>query len=108
MSADVQTAGLADVAQALARGERVVDVREPFEYASGHIPGSEHIPMHLVPLRLQEFPADAPVYLVCASGNRSWQVAAFLAWHGIRAFNVAGGMVAWQAVGNPVTTGVNP
>jgi len=108
MSSDVESVGVDVVAQALSRGDRIVDVREPFEYAGGHIPGAEHIPMHVVPLRIDEFTPDAPVYVVCASGNRSWQVASFLGRHGIRAFNVTGGMVAWQAVGNPVTLGATP
>jgi rhodanese-related sulfurtransferase len=87
---------------------RVIDVREPFEYADAHIAGAELIPMHLVPLRLDELRGDTPLYLVCASGNRSWQVASFLAQHDIAAFNVNGGMMAWQMLGHPIVTGSQP
>jgi len=87
---------------------RVVDVREPFEYADAHIAGAELMPMHVVPLRLDELRGEVPLYLICASGNRSWQAASFLARHDIRAYNVNGGMIAWQTLGHPVTTGSQP
>jgi len=96
-----------EMAAAKDRGDAVVDVREHYEYISGHVPGAAHVPMHTVPLRLDEFSPDRPVYLVCESGARSWQVAAFLARHGIPAFNVDGGTSAWRASGLPVTTGAS-
>jgi rhodanese-related sulfurtransferase len=108
MSAAVEEVGIGVVADAAARGDRVIDVRESFEYEAGHIPGAEHVPMRTVPVRLDELTGDAPLYIVCASGGRSWQVASFLLRHGITAFNVTGGMVAWQAVGHPDTTGGAP
>lgn len=77
----------------------VIDVREPFEYASGHIPGAVHLPMHLVPLRLEDIPKAKPVYVVCATGNRSWQVCHYLNQHGLSAINVNGGTSAWQSAG---------
>jgi rhodanese-related sulfurtransferase len=109
MSAEVEGVDVVALRDALATGAaRVIDVREPFEYADGHIAGAELVPMHLVPLRLDEFCGDAPIYLICASGNRSWQVASFLAQHQIKAFNVNGGMIAWRTLGHPVTTGSQP
>jgi len=87
------------------RGEVVIDVREPFEFAAGHVPCARHIPMHRVPLRLAEIPADRSVYVVCASGNRSWQVCQYLERQGIAAFNVSGGTSAWQAAGLPIKQG---
>jgi rhodanese-related sulfurtransferase len=87
---------------------RVIDVREAFEYAHAHIAGAELVPMHVVPLRLDELRGEVPLYLICASGNRSWQVASFLAQHDIKAYNVDGGMIAWQTLGHPVTTGSQP
>jgi rhodanese-related sulfurtransferase len=95
-----------EVSAACERGEVVIDVREPFEFASGHIPCARHIPMHLVPLRIDEIPSDRAVYVVCASGNRSWQVCQFLERQGIAAFNVNGGTSAWQAAGLPLKQGV--
>ncbi|MDP4675334.1 MAG: rhodanese-like domain-containing protein [Candidatus Nanopelagicales bacterium] len=80
----------------------VIDVREGYEFADGHIPGAMHIPMATVPLRLAEFSTATTPYVVCQSGGRSWQVCAFLERNGITAINVDGGTGAWQASGYPV------
>ncbi len=80
----------------------VIDVREGYEFADGHIPGAMHIPMATVPLRLAEFSTATTPYVVCQSGGRSWQVCEFLERNGITAINVDGGTGAWQASGYPV------
>lgn len=90
---------------ALRDGATVIDVREPFEWATGHVAGTQHIPMHTVPLRIDDIAPEAPVYVLCESGNRSWQVAAFLERQGISAYNVDGGMAAWRANRFPMETG---
>jgi rhodanese-related sulfurtransferase len=102
----VSTAHITDLAAATHRGERVIDVRERFEYASGHIPHSDWIPLSLVPLRVDEFKGADPVWLVCETGNRSYQAASYLTRHGIRAISVDGGTSAWRSAGFPVTSGV--
>ena len=95
-----------ELAAARQRGEFIVDVRERFEFDGGHIPEVEHIAMALVPLRIDEFSGRGPVWVVCESGNRSWQVADYLSRHGIEAYNVNGGMSAWRATGLPQESGV--
>lgn len=85
-------------------GVVVLDVREPFEYAAGHVPGAVHLPMHLVPLRIDEIPRDRSVYVICAAGNRSWQVAHYLGQHGLEAINVEGGTTAWASAGFDLET----
>jgi thioredoxin 1 len=90
---------------ALARGDRVIDVREDDEYVSGHVVGVQHVPMRTVPSHLAEFLGDEPVYVVCEMGGRSASVADFLEAHGVRALNVAGGMAAWRGSGLPLETG---
>ncbi len=101
----------ADVPQlqtALAAGAVVLDVREAFEFASGHVPGAVSMPMHLVPLRLDEIPQERDLYVICAAGNRSWQVAHFLGERGINVINVVGGTMAWHSAGLPIETGSLP
>lgn len=83
----------------------VLDVREAFEYAAGHVPGAINLPMHLIPLRADEIPSGMEVYVICESGNRSWQVAAFLHQRGIDVTNVEGGTGAWRNAGFPVIRG---
>ncbi len=102
----VTTLSVEELVAAHQRGERIIDVRERFEFTSGHIPGVEHIAMALVPLRIDEIRGSRPVWVVCESGNRSWQVADYLSRHGVDAFNVDGGMAAWRAAGLPQEAGV--
>ena len=83
---------------------RLIDVREKWEYDSGHVPGAEWIPMSLVPLRKDEFTRGAPAYILCRTGNRSGQVVMWLAHQGITAVNVAGGTELWQRHGFPIQT----
>ena len=80
----------------------LLDVREDDEWAAGHAPGALHIPLHQVPRRLAEIPADARVLVICRVGGRSAQAAAYLQAHGVEAVNVAGGMQAWQGAQRPM------
>lgn len=81
---------------------RMIDVREKWEFDAGHVPGAQWIPMSLVPLRKEDFRVGAPAYLLCRTGNRSGQVAMWLAHQGIRSINVAGGTEAWVRQGFPI------
>ena len=99
------TQSVTELSDATARGERVVDVRERQEYAAGHVPGAEWIPLSLVPLRMDEFKGSSPVWVICESGSRSYQAAMFLAQRGIEVTNVQGGVSAWRAAGLPLQSG---
>jgi rhodanese-related sulfurtransferase len=94
-----------EAAEARTRGEMMIDVRNPDEYAGGHVPGSVLMPLPMVPLRLSELRTDAPVYLVCESGSRSYQACMFLEARGYQVVNVHGGMSNWRAAGLPLETG---
>jgi rhodanese-related sulfurtransferase len=75
----------------------LLDVREPFEWETGHAPAAVHVPMGLL---TRDTVADGtPVVVICRSGNRSGIVADALAAVGYRAWNLVGGMQAWAAVG---------
>jgi len=82
----------------------IIDVRSPAEYARGHVPGAKLIALNTVPARADEFPADADIYLICHSGMRSAQAAAWLAEHHghQRLINVEGGTLAWAEAGYPL------
>ena len=86
-------------------GAAVVDVREPGEYVTGHVPGTTLIPMGQLSSRLGELDKSRPVYLVCASGNRSAAMTDLLRAAGFDAYSVAGGTSAWARSGRPVETG---
>lgn len=81
----------------------LLDVRELDEWEAGHIPGSLHLPMYEVPGRLDEIPEGVEVVVVCRVGARSAQVAGYLLAQGYdRAVNLAGGILSWQAAGQPL------
>ena len=78
----------------------LIDVREDWEYAEGHIPGATLIPLGEVPNRLAEIPKDKTVVAVCRSGNRSGQATSFLQQQGFaNVHNMQGGMNAWSQAG---------
>ncbi len=58
-----------DLADAVDDGQVVVDVRDPAEYAQGHLPGAINMPLDSIVDRCTEFDRDTPVYLV--SGGHS-------------------------------------
>ncbi|MFW5709125.1 MAG: rhodanese-like domain-containing protein [Chloroflexota bacterium] len=78
----------------------LVDVREPSEFKSGHVPGAVNIPLGEVSARVSEIPTDKPVVLVCASGNRSGMAARALAKAGYEnVYNLQGGTISWMRKG---------
>ena len=91
-----------EAATAADDGATVVDVREPVEYAAGHIPGAVNIPMGRLSSRLAEIDRDRPVCVVCASGNRSSAMTDLLVAAGFDAVNVTGGTGAWIRAGRPI------
>jgi rhodanese-related sulfurtransferase len=66
---DVDSAQARQLVQA---GARLIDVRTPSEFATGHIPGAVNIPLQQLSSRLTELqPKEMPVVFCCRSGNRS-------------------------------------
>ncbi len=83
-----------------ASGAILLDVREDDEWTAGHAPGAVHV--RLGDLDARTFDTAAPVVAVCRSGNRSGLAATKLAAVGVTAYNMVGGMGAWQRTGQPV------
>lgn len=92
-----------DVNQAvtlLNRGDvRLLDVREDDEWAAGHAPEAEHV--RLADLDPNTF-GPGSVVVTCRSGNRSTKASRTLVEAGIDAYNLDGGMKAWEQAGRPV------
>lgn len=80
---------------------QLIDVREPDEWAAGHIDGALHIPMGQLSQRRDELAQDRTIVAVCRSGNRSGQVVAALRGAGYDAENLDGGMQAWARADLP-------
>ena len=80
----------------------LLDVREPQEYEHCHIAGATLMPMHTVPLRLNDLDNDVPLVVICHHGGRSMQVAMFLERKGFGSiYNLAGGVHAWAGEVDP-------
>ncbi len=87
-------------------GHALLDVRDPSETAAGTIPGAILIPLHELRARSSEVPADRPVDVLCAVGQRAYYAARLLRQHGIDARTLSGGMSTWkqrQAAAAPAT-----
>ena len=83
-------------------GADVIDVRNPDEYQSGHVPGATLIPVNSVFARRGELPKDKDLIFVCAVGQRSALAAEMAAAAGLtRLFNLEGGTDAWIKAGMP-------
>lgn len=89
-------------------GALVVDVREPYEWAQGHVSGAEHIPLDDLPIRLRDgaLPREGEILFICASGGRSWNAASLAAANGYQnVASVAGGTSQWVQLGLPIERG---
>jgi rhodanese-related sulfurtransferase len=81
----------------------LIDVRTDEEVGRGMIAGARHIPLHLLPSRIDTIERDRSVVFYCQSGARSMQASAFLAARGWpEVYNLNGGIVAWVRSGLPV------
>ena len=89
-------------------GAVVVDVREPDEFAQGHLPDAINLPAGKLAERVGEIEKykDKPVIVCCAAGMRSSRACRELGKQGFaRLHNLDGGVDAWVAAGYPVKKG---
>ena len=95
-------------AQHVEDGALLLDVREPDEWETAHVPGALHIPLGELGRRFQDLPRGREIVVICRSGRRSAnaQDAIEAAGFGPVA-NLSGGMIAWEEDGLPVTPGTS-
>jgi len=82
---------------------KLIDVRSPGEYATGHVPQASNIPLEQVETRLADL-GGGPVALLCHSGNRAGMACEILADHHPELLVVEGGTQAWISAGKPVVS----
>lgn len=96
--------GIEELAAWLASGASLIDVREPWEFAFGRLPGSVNVPMSEFVKRLDEVPDN--VVLVCSTGSRSGNVATYLMVNGYtKVANLVPGTVGWRQAGRELESG---
>lgn len=84
-------------------GLRLVDVRTDAEVARGKIPQGESLPLHLIPMRINEMDKAMTTVFYCQMGGRSAQAAAFAAANGFAdVYNLQGGITGWAQAGLPI------
>ena len=88
------------MAEKLADGWMLLDVRTDGEWSQGRIAGAVHIPMDQLMSRMDE--VGDRVVCVCAVGARSGRVAEYLNAQGYEAVNLEGGIYAWADAGLPI------
>ena len=83
-------------------GAHVIDVRGETEWAAGHVEGSDRVARDEVGSH-SVGRADS-VLVVCRNGSKSKRAAKKLAKEGYRAYHLAGGLIAWKALGLPLVS----
>jgi rhodanese-related sulfurtransferase len=113
-STDSETAAEADasadvslpperVAEMLEKGEvEVIDVRADPEWEAGHVPGVRHVELDEVTAQAGTIDKERPVVFQCRGGSRSEMVAAAFRESGWDAYNMDGGLRAWEERGLPL------
>jgi rhodanese-related sulfurtransferase len=89
------------------KGEKpplLYDIRSEMEVARGVLPRAEHLPMHLIPVKINDLPKDRSVVLYCHSGARSYHACRYLMQQGYdNVVNLRGGILDWARNGFEVT-----
>ena len=75
----------------------LLDVREPDEFAAGHIPHAVNLPLSQLRDRYTELPQTRDIWISCGMGQRAYYATRFLTQHGYRALNLSGGYATYTA-----------
>lgn len=75
----------------------LIDVRGTSEYDEVHLKEAKLIPLHILPVRINEIDKTKKVVFICRSGGRSGQATTFAEGEGIKGYNLSGGMNAIEA-----------
>ena len=86
----------------IARGDAtLIDVRERYEWEAGHIEQARYVPLDELQALASELEGGLVVFY-CRVGNRSAMAAEAFRGAGFEAYNLAGGLVAWESAGLPL------
>ncbi|WP_350561011.1 rhodanese-like domain-containing protein [Psychrobacter sp. CAL346-MNA-CIBAN-0220] len=104
--AQITEVSVAQAEAACHKADIIIDVREPAEYAAGHIKGAILVPRGLLEFKIADLPAansaDTDILLYCKTSGRAALAAQSLAALGYtQVVSIAGGYNAWTEAGMP-------
>jgi phage shock protein E len=76
----------------------LVDVRMPWEYSGGTLPGAVNIPLGEIPQELKRFAGKHQIVVFCRSGNRSKQAQQILQQNGFSSVLDGGGLLSMKKI----------
>ena len=74
----------------------LLDVREPMEFASGHVEGATNVPLPTLRARIKELPRDKEIAVYCGVGQRSYYATRILKLNGFSVKNISGGITTFK------------
>lgn len=89
---EIPTITTSELEALLPENPQIIDVREDYEFAEGHIPGAINVPLS----EIDNYELTGKAYIICRSGSRSAQAADILYEKGQDVVDVYGGMLSWQ------------
>ena len=81
---------------------QLVDIREDYEYAAGHIEAARHVELQALPAQADTLDRERPLIFQCRSGARSLMAAQAFRQAGFQAYSMSGGLVQWAGEGRPM------
>jgi rhodanese-related sulfurtransferase len=91
------------VAEMHERGEiELIDVRQPHEHEAGRIAGDRHVELTELSAQAHTIGREKPVVFYCRTGSRSAMATQAFRGAGFDAYNMAGGLLDWEAEGLPL------
>ncbi|MBT3921630.1 MAG: pyridine nucleotide-disulfide oxidoreductase family protein [Nitrospina sp.] len=93
---EVQCIQWHEIATLAPEATTVLDVRDEDEREEGYIPGSTHIPLPELRLRLDELSKDKEIITYCQTGQRSYFAFRILVQNGFRVRNLTGSYLTWK------------
>ena len=89
---DMETVEPENLETYLSDGYELIDVREQDEWDAGHHLEAKHIPMGMIPEKINDFKTNDNYIIICRSGARSGRVSSFMKNEGLKSLNLTGGM----------------
>lgn len=75
---------------------QLIDVRGTREYDEVHIWEARNIPLHILPMKMNELDTKKQIVFICRSGWRSGQACSFASGSNVQSYNLVWGMNAYE------------